>query len=84
MSRRLDTSSSFLDHVYLGCSQRECKPIDRIIDEYRKMFESRISAGATENYQGGRNLTQRWLRGPTTWKDMLKKCFERYLRTGKQ
>ena len=23
------------------------------------MFESRISAGATENYQGGKNLTQR-------------------------
>ena len=36
------------------------------------MFESRMSAGATENYQGGKNLTQRRLRGPVTWKDMLK------------
>ena len=25
-----------------------------------------------ENYQGGKNLAQRWLRGPTAWKDMLK------------
>ena len=37
------------------------------------MFESRISAGATEKiYQGGKNLTPRLLCGPTTWKDMLK------------
>ena len=26
-----------------------------IIEEYTKMFESRISAGATENYQSGKN-----------------------------
>ena len=45
----LDEPTSFLDHVNLGCTQRECKPNDAIIDEYRKMFESRIfSAGATE------------------------------------
>ena len=36
------------------------------------MFESRISAGATENYQGGKCLTQQRLRGPTTRKGMLK------------
>ena len=44
----LDEPTSFLDHVYLGCTQRECKPIEVIIDEYRQMIESRISAGATE------------------------------------
>ena len=27
-----------------------------------------------QNYQSGRNLTQRRLRGPTIWEDMLKKC----------
>ena len=26
----------------------ECKPHNSLLDEYRKMFESRISAGATE------------------------------------
>ena len=36
------------------------------------MFESRISAGATEKLPRGKNLTQRRLRGPATWKDMLK------------
>ena len=40
-------STSCLDHVHLGCTQRECKPNEPIIDEYTKMFESRISAGAT-------------------------------------
>ena len=36
----LDEPTSFLDHVCLGCIQRECKPNEIIIDEYRKMFES--------------------------------------------
>ena len=31
-----------------------------------------------KNNQDGKNLTQKRLRGPTTWKDMLKKCVERY------
>ena len=43
---------SFLGHVYLGCTQRECKPNEKIIGEYNKMFESRISAGATEKLPG--------------------------------
>ena len=63
--------ASFLDHVYLGCTQRECKPNENVFKEYKEMFKIRISAGATENYQGGKNLTQRLLRGPTSWKDML-------------
>ena len=40
--------TSFLDHVYLGCVQRECQISKDIVDNYRSMFESRISAGATE------------------------------------
>ena len=44
--------TSFLDHVYLGCTQRECKPNDTIIEQYKGMFESRTSAGATEKLPG--------------------------------
>ena len=44
----LDEPTSFLDHIYLGCAQRECKQNDIIIEEWTKMLESRISAGATE------------------------------------
>ena len=32
----LGEPTSFLDHVYLGCIQRECKPIETITDEFRK------------------------------------------------
>ena len=64
--------TSFLHHVYLRCTPRGFKPNETIVDENRKMFESRISVGATENYQGEKNLTQRRSRGPSTWKDMLK------------
>ena len=44
--------TSFLEHVYLGCTQRECKPNEKIIGQYNKMFDSRISAGATEKLPG--------------------------------
>ena len=31
-----------------------------------------------KNYKGGKNLTQKLSRGPTTWKDVLKTCVETY------
>ena len=44
----LEEPTSFLDHVFLGCTQRECKPNETIFERFSKIFESRISAGATE------------------------------------
>ena len=44
--------TSFLDHVYLGCSQRECKQNEKILGRYAKMFESRISVGAAVKLPG--------------------------------
>ena len=44
----LDEPTSFLHHIYLGCTQSECKPNEISFDEFTKMFESRFSAGATE------------------------------------
>ena len=72
----LDEPTSFLDHVYLGCTQRECEPNEDIVNQCREMFESRISATAAENYQDGRNLTQQLSRGPTTWKVLRKSAFK--------
>ena len=43
----LGEPTSFLDHVYLGWTQRECKTNESIVEECKNMFESRISAGAT-------------------------------------
>ena len=47
----LGEPTSFLDHVYLGCTQRECQISTDIVDNYKNLFESRISAGAIENSQ---------------------------------
>ena len=52
----LGEPTSFLDHVYLGCSQRQCEISKDIVDNYRTMFESRISAGATEKLPCSENL----------------------------
>ena len=43
-----------------------------VIEQYKKMFESRISVGATENCQDWKNLKRKMQRGPTTWRDMFK------------
>ena len=44
----LGQTTSFVDHFLLGCTQRECKPNENIVDQHREMFEARISAAATD------------------------------------
>ena len=36
----LGEPTSFLDHVFLGCTQRQCEISKDIVDKYRTMFES--------------------------------------------
>ena len=48
----IEEPTSFLDHVSFGCTQRACKPNEKIIGKYNEMFESRISAGGTEKLPG--------------------------------
>ena len=43
----LGEPTSFFDHVFLGCIQRQCEISRDVVDNYRAMFESRISAGRT-------------------------------------
>ena len=50
----IDEPTSFLDNVYLGCTQRECKPNGTNIERKKKMF-----AGATEKCQDGTNFTRK-------------------------
>ena len=72
----LGEPTSFLDHVYLGCTQRKCEISKDIVDNYRTMFESRISAGRSEKLPFPQNLRI------SSWSyDMVghaKKCVERY------
>ena len=44
----LGEPTSFLDHVYLGCIQRECETSKGIVDKYRNVYESNIFVGAAE------------------------------------
>ena len=37
-------TTSFLDHVYLGCTQRQCETSEDVVDNYRSMFECQIPA----------------------------------------
>ena len=66
----------FLAHVFLGCTQRLCEIGKNTVDNYRTMFESRISEG------GGEKLTFPQIFRISSWSyDMVghtKKCVERY------
>ena len=68
--------TSFLDHVYLGCTQRQCEISKDIVDDSRAMFESRISAARTEKLPFPHNLRI------SSWsydmEEHAKKCVERY------
>ena len=78
----LGEPTSFLDHVYLGCTQRECKINKDIVDNYKNMFESRISAGAVEELHETKVSGKPDANTISSWSyDMeghAKKCVERY------
>ena len=72
----LGEPTSFLDHVYLGCTQRQCEISKDIVDNYRTMFESRFPRERIEKLPFTQNLRI------SSWSyDMAghaKKCVERY------
>ena len=72
----LEEPTSFLDHEHLGCTQRQCQISKDTVDNYRTLFESRISAGRVEKLPFPQILRF------SSWSyDMAghaKKCVERY------
>ena len=78
----LGEPTSFLDHVYLGCTQRQCETSKDIVDKHRTVFKSCISAGGGEKLPFPRNLRI------SSWSyDMeghAKKCVERYCELAKK
>ena len=72
----LGEPTSFLDHANLECTQRQCERSKDIVDYYRTMFESRISAGGVEKLPFPQNLRI------SSWSYAMaghaKKCVERY------
>ena len=67
----LGEPTSFLDNVYLGCTQRVCQITKDIVDNYRSIFESRICAGATGKLPETMSLWSYDMEG------YAKKCVER-------
>ena len=72
----LGEPTSFFDHENLGCTQRQFEISKNIVDNFRTMFESRISAGRLEKLPYSENFRI------SSWSyDMeghAKKCVERY------
>ena len=52
----LGEPTSFVDHVCLGCTQRHCEKSKDIVDNYRAMFKSRLSAVRTEKLPYSENV----------------------------
>ena len=73
----LGDPTSFFDHVYLGCAQRQCEISKDIVDNYSTMFESRISAGGTEKLPCSENI--RFSSWSYDMEGHAKKCVERYV-----
>ena len=73
----LGQPTSFLDHVYLGCTQRQSEISKDIVDKlWNHIFESRISAGVTEKNPYSENFrTSSW---SYDMEGHAKKCVERY------
>ena len=80
----IDEPTSFLGHVYLGCTQRECKPNEAIIEQYTKMFESRISAGTPKKLPGWQKPQAHTVAWSYDMEGHAQNCVERYCEIGKQ
>ena len=74
----LDEPASFFEHVYLGCTQRECKSDEIMIEEDTKMFESRISTGATEKLFGWEEPHAKAIAWSYDMEGHAQQCVERY------
>ena len=64
--------TSFLDHAYLGCTQRECKPNEIIIEEFTKI------AGASEKLPGCEKPHAKTVAWSYDMEGHSRKCVERY------
>ena len=72
----LGEPTSFLDHVYLGCTQRKCQTSKDIVDNYKSMFESRICAGAKQKLPGTGELDANISSWSIDMEGHAKKCVE--------
>ena len=67
-----------LTMFFLGCTQRECQISMDSVDNYRNMFESRISAGATEKLPCSGKVDANISSWSYDMEGHAKKCVERH------
>ena len=73
----LGEPTSSLDHVNLGCTQRECQSSKDIVDNYRNMFEPRIFARAVEKIPVPEKSDAKVYSWSCDMEGHAKKCVER-------
>ena len=64
----LGEPTSFLYHVYLGCTQRQCEISKDIVDNYRPCLNHEFPREELKNYHDRKICV--FLRGHMTWKVM--------------
>ena len=78
----LGEPTSFLDHVHLGCTQRECRISKDIAHNYRICSSQGFLPGLQKNTRNqkpqGNLMPKRYLHGPMTWKVMQRSAWKRY------
>ena len=77
----LEKPTTLLGQVHVGCTHRECFPNNSLLDEYRKMFESRISEGAPERLLDAGKVDTAW---SNDLEGHAKTCVEPHCEFGKQ
>ena len=68
----------------LGCTQRACQISRNIENNYRNMFESKISAGAMENYRFSEKIGCKYFLMILCHRRSCKEVRGKILRTDKQ
>ena len=74
----LGEPTSFLDHVNLGCTQRECTINNGMVTKYSHMFESRISQEKLLSRASGKFDAETMSSWFNDMEGHAKKCVERY------
>ena len=64
----IEESKSFLDHVYLGCTQRTANPTRKSLDNTTKCSNPAFLLEQPTHYQ---DRDKHRTKTPATWKDML-------------
>ena len=76
--------TSFLGHVYLVGTQRECETSKDIMDNYKICSNPESPQEQQKNYLARRDLMRTSLHGPMMWKVFPRKCVEPYFELTKK